>query len=132
MHNLKLSEEIKRAINELGYTEATPVQKAVIPVALTGEDIVAKSQTGSGKTAAFAIPIAEQVEWEENKPQALIIVPTRELAMQVKTECTNIGRFKRVKAAKNIRTITICETKIRTKPKKSYRRWDAWSPTGSY
>ncbi|WP_258319242.1 DEAD/DEAH box helicase, partial [Listeria monocytogenes] len=56
MHNLKLSEEIKRAINELGYTEATPVQKAVIPVALTGEDIVAKSQTGSGKTAAFAIP----------------------------------------------------------------------------
>lgn len=99
MHNLKLSEEIKRAINELGYTEATPVQKAVIPVALTGEDIVAKSQTGSGKTAAFAIPIAEQVEWEENKPQALIIVPTRELAMQVKTECTNIGRFKRVKAA---------------------------------
>ncbi|EAH0951332.1 DEAD/DEAH box helicase [Listeria monocytogenes] len=99
MHNLKLSEEIKRAINELGYTEATPVQKAVIPVALTGEDIVAKSQTGSGKTAAFAIPIAEQVEWEENKPQALIIVPTREFAMQVKTECTNIGRFKRVKAA---------------------------------
>ncbi|EAC5022899.1 DEAD/DEAH box helicase [Listeria monocytogenes] len=99
MNNLKLSEEIKRAINELGYTEATPVQKAVIPVALTGEDIVAKSQTGSGKTAAFAIPIAEQVEWEENKPQALIIVPTRELAMQVKTECTNIGRFKRVKAA---------------------------------
>lgn len=99
MHNLKLSEEIKRAINELGYTEATPVQKAVIPVALTGEDIVAKSQTGSGKTAAFAIPIAEQVEWEENKPQALIIVPTQELAMQVKTECTNIGRFKRVKAA---------------------------------
>ncbi len=99
MNNLKLSEEIKRAINELGYTEATPVQKAVIPVALTGEDIVAKSQTGSGKTAAFAIPIAEQIEWEENKPQALIIVPTRELAMQVKTECTNIGRFKRVKAA---------------------------------
>lgn len=65
MNNLKLSEEIKRAINELGYTEATPVQKAVIPVALTGEDIVAKSQTGSGKTAAFAIPIAEQIEWEE-------------------------------------------------------------------
>ncbi|EAH4445345.1 TPA: ATP-dependent RNA helicase DbpA [Listeria innocua] len=99
MNNLKLSEEIKRAINELGYKEATPVQKAVIPVALTGEDIVAKSQTGSGKTAAFAIPIAEQVVWEENKPQALIIVPTRELAMQVKTECTNIGRFKRIKAA---------------------------------
>lgn len=99
MNNLKLSEEIKRAINELGYKEATPVQKEVIPVALTGKDIVAKSQTGSGKTAAFAIPIAEQVIWEENKPQALIIVPTRELGVQVKTECTNIGRFKRIKAA---------------------------------
>lgn len=99
MNNLKLSEEIKRAINELGYKDATPVQKEVIPVALTGKDIVAKSQTGSGKTAAFAIPIAEQVIWEENKPQALIIVPTRELGVQVKTECTNIGRFKRIKAA---------------------------------
>lgn len=99
MNNLKLCKEIKRAINELGYKEATPVQKEVIPVALTGKDIVAKSQTGSGKTAAFAIPLSEQVIWEENKPQALIIVPTRELAMQVKTECTNIGRFKRIKAA---------------------------------
>ncbi|MBC6295606.1 DEAD/DEAH box helicase [Listeria sp. FSL L7-1517] len=99
MNKLKLSEEIKRAINELGYKEATPVQKEVIPVALTGKDIVAKSQTGSGKTAAFAIPLSDQVIWEENKPQALIIVPTRELAMQVKTECTNIGRFKRIKAA---------------------------------
>ena len=57
-----------------------------------------KSQTGSGKTASFGIPICEMVEWEENKPQALILTPTRELAAQVKEDITNIGRFKRIKA----------------------------------
>src|SRR5690606_41587835 len=62
-------------------------------------DVAVKSQTGSGKTAAFGIPICELVDWEENKPQALILTPTRELADQVKEDITNIGRFKRIKAA---------------------------------
>ena len=58
-----------------------------------------KSQTGSGKTASFGIPLCEMVEWEENKPQALVLTPTRELAVQVKEDITNIGRFKRIKVA---------------------------------
>ena len=62
------------------------------------QDLVVKSQTGSGKTASFGIPICEMIEWEEKKPQALILTPTRELAVQVREDITNIGRFKRIKA----------------------------------
>ena len=95
----RLSDEIIRALDGLGYSAPTEVQEKVIPVALQRQDIVVKSQTGSGKTAAFGIPICEIVKWEENKPQALILTPTRELAEQVKQDITNIGRFKRIKAA---------------------------------
>ncbi|WP_191560391.1 DEAD/DEAH box helicase [Metabacillus idriensis] len=98
-HEYKLSAEIVRALESLNYTEPTEVQKKVLPVALEKKDLVVKSQTGSGKTASFGIPLCEMVEWEENKPQALILTPTRELAAQVKEDITNIGRFKRIKAA---------------------------------
>lgn len=93
-----LSPEIKKALSELNYIKPTDVQKEVIPNVLEKKDVVVKSQTGSGKTAAFAIPLCELVEWEENKPQALILTPTRELALQVQQEITSIGRFKRLKA----------------------------------
>ncbi len=95
----EISEPIVKALEGLGYTEPTEVQEKVIPVALSKTDVTVKSQTGSGKTAAFGIPICELVDWEENKPQALILTPTRELADQVKEDITNIGRFKRIKAA---------------------------------
>lgn len=95
----QLSEEIIRALAGLNYENPTQVQAEVIPVALEKKDLVVKSQTGSGKTASFGIPICELVQWEENKPQALILAPTRELAVQVKEDITNIGRFKRIKAA---------------------------------
>ncbi|MEC5305675.1 DEAD/DEAH box helicase [Bacillus thuringiensis] len=95
----KLSKEIVRALTGLGYDHPTEVQGEVIPVALQKKDLVVKSQTGSGKTASFGIPLCEMVEWEENKPQALVLTPTRELAVQVKEDITNIGRFKRIKAA---------------------------------
>src|SRR3954469_24624477 len=94
----KLSEEIIRALSSLNYESPTEVQSKVIPVALEKKDLVVKSQTGSGKTASFGIPICEMVDWEENKPQCLILTPTRELAAQVKEDITNIGRFKRIKA----------------------------------
>lgn len=93
-----LSEEIIRALHSLGYETPTEVQAEVIPVVLQNKDLVAKSQTGSGKTASYGIPLCEQVEWNENKPQALILTPTRELALQVTEDITNIGRFKRIKA----------------------------------
>jgi ATP-dependent RNA helicase DeaD len=94
-----LSDEIRKAISGLGYEHPTEVQTKVIPLVLEGMDLVVKSQTGSGKTASYGIPICERVDWQENKPQALILTPTRELAVQVKEDITNIGRFKRIKAA---------------------------------
>jgi ATP-dependent RNA helicase DeaD len=93
-----LSEDIVRALDGLGYENPTDVQGEVIPIALEKRDLVVKSQTGSGKTAAFGIPICDLIDWNENKPQALILTPTRELAVQVKEDITNIGRFKRIKA----------------------------------
>jgi ATP-dependent RNA helicase DeaD len=93
-----LSEEIIRALDSLGYSNPTEVQREVIPMALDKQDLVVKSQTGSGKTASFGIPICDMIDWKENKPQALILTPTRELAVQVNEDITNIGRYKRIKA----------------------------------
>ncbi len=93
----KLSRELLSAIELLGFVSPTEVQAEVIPLVLAKKDVLVKSQTGSGKTAAFAIPLCELVEWEENKPQVLILTPTRELALQVKEDVFNIGRFKRIK-----------------------------------
>ncbi|MDD3340641.1 MAG: DEAD/DEAH box helicase [Bacilli bacterium] len=91
----KLNKEIMKAIDMLNFKEPTMVQKQVLPLVLEKKDIIVKSQTGSGKTAAFAIPICNLIEWEDNKPQALVITPTRELAIQVKEDIFNIGRFQR-------------------------------------
>lgn len=93
-----LSQEIDRALESLSYETPTEVQREVIPVALEQKDLVVKSQTGSGKTAAYGIPLCELVDWNENKPQVLVLTPTRELALQVNEDITNIGRFKRIKS----------------------------------
>lgn len=95
--NYRLSEDIQQALVLLGYKEPTQIQQEVIPVMLEGSNVVAKAPTGSGKTAAFAIPICEGIVWEENLPQALILEPTRELTIQVKEEVFCIGRKKRLK-----------------------------------
>ncbi len=97
-HNYIISEDIVKALNGLEYEIPTEVQAKVIPAALEENDLIVKAQTGSGKTAAYVIPICERTEWLENKPQALILTPTRELAVQVKEDFINIGRFKRIKA----------------------------------
>lgn len=93
----QLSDEIVKALSSLGYETPTEVQAKVIPQSLAEKDLVVKSQTGSGKTAAYGIPLCELVEWNENKPQALILTPTRELALQVNEDLMNIGRYKRIK-----------------------------------
>ena len=93
-----ISEEIVTALKALRYFKPTQVQQEVIPLTLKGKDIIVESQTGSGKTVSFGVPLCESVNWEENRPQALILVPTRELALQVKEDITNIGRLKRIKA----------------------------------
>lgn len=94
-----LDENILKSIEKLGYINPSPVQEKVIPFALKNNDIIVKSETGSGKTAAFAIPICQKVEVEEVNPQALVLTPTRELAVQLKEEIYNIGRFKRIRCA---------------------------------
>lgn len=85
--NLGLSEPILQAIKELGYTAATPIQKQAIPVILSGKDLIATAQTGTGKTAAFVLPILETFNQERKlrgkRIRALIITPTRELATQI-------------------------------------------------
>ena len=85
---LGLSPEVLKAVAKLGFEEASPIQTAVIPVALSGRDVVGQSSTGSGKTAAFAIPVIERVDPQLRAAQALILCPTRELAVQV----AEIGR----------------------------------------
>lgn len=93
------SKEIVKALENLGYVALTGIQERVIPLALAGRDIIVRSQTGSGKTAAFAIPICERIELEQRYPQALVLTPTRELAVQVKQDISNIGRFKKIRCA---------------------------------
>lgn len=93
----KLSTQLLKSLDLLGYHEATEVQQQVIPVVLDKKDIIVKSQTGSGKTAAFVIPICEAIDWEQNEPQVIVLTPTRELALQVSEDVFNIGRFKRIK-----------------------------------
>jgi ATP-dependent RNA helicase DeaD len=92
---LGLSPELLKAIDKLGYEQASPIQAAAIPVLLTGKDIVGQSMTGSGKTAAFGIPAVEKVDVTKRAVQVLILCPTRELAVQVSEEIHKLAFFKR-------------------------------------
>src|SRR5258708_28568335 len=92
---LGLSPEILQAVDKLGYEEASPIQTAVIPTILEGRDVVGQSSTGSGKTAAFAIPAIERVDTHQRTVQVLILCPTRELAVQVAEEVGKLSLFKR-------------------------------------
>ncbi|HEX9026632.1 MAG TPA: DEAD/DEAH box helicase [Clostridium sp.] len=94
----KIGEELLKSIEGLGYSSPSEVQEKVIPEILKDNDVIVKSQTGSGKTAAFGIPLCEKIDWDENSPQVLVLTPTRELAVQVSEDISNIGRFKRIKA----------------------------------
>jgi ATP-dependent RNA helicase DeaD len=90
---LNISAEILRAIQEMGYEEATPIQSQTIPAILEGKDIIGQAQTGTGKTAAFAIPVLEKIQKDNRQLQALILCPTRELAIQVAGEFRKLTAF---------------------------------------
>jgi ATP-dependent RNA helicase DeaD len=94
--SLNLRDEIMQAITELGYAEPTPIQAALIPIMLTGADVIGQAQTGTGKTAAFALPILQNFQ-PQKLPQALILAPTRELALQVADSMTEYGKHLRVR-----------------------------------
>jgi ATP-dependent RNA helicase DeaD len=94
--SLNLRDEIMQAITELGYSEPTPIQMGMIPLMLTGVDVVGQAQTGTGKTAAFALPILNNFVKQKN-PQALILAPTRELALQVADSMNEYGKHLKVR-----------------------------------
>lgn len=91
---MNLSQEMMRAIRKKGFENATPVQAETIPAMLKGKDIIAKAPTGTGKTFAFGIPIIEQIDPDDERVQALILAPTRELALQICTELRSLGQYK--------------------------------------
>lgn len=92
---LELDPRIEKAVEAMGFDAATPIQAQVIPLIRAGADVIAKSQTGTGKTAAFGIPALEAIDTAEEKPtiQALILCPTRELAQQAGEELRKLARF---------------------------------------
>jgi ATP-dependent RNA helicase DeaD len=92
---LGLSPELLKAVVQMGYEEATHIQSQAIPALLAGSDVVGQSQTGSGKTAAFALPAIEKVDVRVRAPQILILCPTRELAVQVAEEVAKLASFKK-------------------------------------
>jgi ATP-dependent RNA helicase DeaD len=92
---LGLSPELLKAVDKMGFEEAAPIQTAVIPLLLAGRDVVGQSATGSGKTAAFALPAIERVDAHVRAVQVLILCPTRELAVQVAEETGKLALFKR-------------------------------------
>lgn len=94
---LVVSKVLARALAEMGYTAPTPIQTAVIPRVREGLDVVGQAQTGTGKTAAFGIPLVEALSNDLRTIQALVLVPTRELAVQVKEEITRLGKYKGLK-----------------------------------
>src|SRR5690606_5070556 len=96
--SLSLSEGMMVALDKAGYLEPTPIQAGLIPRALTGVDVLGQARTGTGKTAAFVIPILEKIEGgkKTNGPQALILVPTRELAVQVREEVVKLAHGRKI------------------------------------
>ena len=100
--DMNISNEICRAVLDMGFEEASPIQSQAIPVILEGKDIIGQSQTGTGKTAAFGIPLLERINPEDRRLQALILCPTRELAIQVSEEFRKLLKYK-----DNIRVLPI-------------------------
>ncbi|MCF8009528.1 MAG: DEAD/DEAH box helicase [Halanaerobiales bacterium] len=93
-NELNISKEILMAVEEMGFEETTPIQTNAIPKIMDGNDIIGQAQTGTGKTAAFGIPILEAINPKNKNPQAIILCPTRELAIQVSEELKKLSKYK--------------------------------------
>ena len=88
-----IDERILRAVGELGFEFMTPIQEQAIPVFMSGRDLIGQAQTGTGKTAAFGIPILQKIDPENKKLQALVLCPTRELAIQAAEEIRKFSKY---------------------------------------
>ncbi|GAE45604.1 cold-shock DEAD-box protein A [Mesobacillus boroniphilus JCM 21738] len=94
--DMGISPATLKAVKNMGFEEATPIQAETIPISLQNKDVIGQAQTGTGKTAAFGIPLVEKIKKENHNIQGIIIAPTRELAIQVSEELYKIGAGKRV------------------------------------
>lgn len=90
---LELCPEILKAVKHMGFEEASPIQSKAIPVIMSGKDVIGQAQTGTGKTAAFGIPLLEKIDPKNKKLQAIVLCPTRELAIQVAEEIRNLAKY---------------------------------------
>ena len=91
---LNLSKELLKAIDDMGFEEATPIQAQTIPYIYKGKDVIGQAQTGTGKTAAFGLPILDMINSRDKSQQAIILCPTRELAIQVAGELKALSKYK--------------------------------------
>src|SRR5512147_1072910 len=96
---LGLSEPVLQGIKAMGYVEPTPIQLRAIPLIMAGNDVIGSAQTGTGKTAAFALPMLTKLGQPTNRTRALILEPTRELAAQVETAIRDFARFTNLRVA---------------------------------
>lgn len=95
--DIQLSKKLLLAVSDMGFEEPSPIQSQTIPLVLEGKDVIGQAQTGTGKTAAFGIPTIEKIVDGSRHIQALVLTPTRELAIQIAEEFNKIGKYKRVK-----------------------------------
>lgn len=100
--DLDINEEIKRAVADMGFVKLTPIQEQAIPALLTGRDVIGQAQTGTGKTAAFGLPILQMVDPSVKSLQAVILCPTRELAVQATNEIRSFAKYMH-----NVKTLTV-------------------------
>ena len=94
---LGLAQELLTAVERSGFEEATPIQEETIPLALEGKDVIGQAQTGTGKTAAFGLPMLNKIDTQNRSLQGLVIAPTRELAIQTQEELYRLGRDKKIR-----------------------------------
>jgi len=94
-NELPLSEEVLKALDKMGFEEATPIQSLAIPPILEGKDVIGQARTGTGKTCAFGIPAVESLDMERNGMQVLALCPTRELAIQMAEELEQVAKYKK-------------------------------------
>ena len=92
----EISQEVRQAVAEMGFEEPTPIQRDAIPPMLEGRDVIGQAQTGTGKTAAFGIPLVEKIDPADRRVQAIVLSPTRELALQTAGELMKLGKYRRI------------------------------------
>jgi ATP-dependent RNA helicase DDX23/PRP28 len=117
-----MAPELRQAIDAMGYKEPSPIQRQAIPMGLAGRDLIGIAETGSGKTAAFLIPLLTYILQQpaavrdrvaDSGPLALVMAPTRELAQQIEEECTKLARFSGIRSASVVGGVAIAEQGVR-------------------